>query len=276
MVKQNQTVEVNYYGVNGRSGEMFDESFSTGKSIAFNLGQVVPGFSKGLVGQRQGSRVLIAMPGSDGYDPSGGNPQAGIEIGDTLIFVVDLVGVQLAGPEGEKVTPKAGLPTVADKNGQPEITVPKTDPPAQLQVQPLIKGKGQEVGQNDTITFDYRWVRWSDGKLLEESYSSEPANAAARRSAARDGQGTDGPDRRQPGPAGDPARRRLPRRQPHAVGRPGRDPRHGRGPALHPGRLSARLASGEQRRGVPARCRCGEEVRRIGGQVATHAGQPHG
>ena len=178
VVKENQTVEVNYYGVNGRSGEMFDESFSGGQPIAFNLGQVVPGFSKGLVGQRQGSRVLIAMPGSDGYDPSGGNPQAGIEIGDTLIFVVDLVGVQLAGPEGEKVTPKAGLPTVTEKDGQPVITIPKTDPPAELQVQPLIKGKGKEVGENDTITFDYRWVRWSDGKLLEESYSGEPANAA--------------------------------------------------------------------------------------------------
>ena len=55
VVKENQTVEVNYYGVNGRSGEMFDESFSTGQPIAFNLGQVVPGFSKGLVGQRQGA-----------------------------------------------------------------------------------------------------------------------------------------------------------------------------------------------------------------------------
>ena len=178
VVKENQTVEVHYYGVNGRSGEMFDESFSGGQPISFNLGQVVPGFSKGLVGQRQGSRVLMAMPGSDGYDPSGGNPQAGIEIGDTLIFVVDLVGVQLAGPEGENVTPKDGLPTVTEKNGQPVITIPKTDPPAQLQVQPLIKGKGKEVGPNDTITFDYVWVRWSDGKVLEESYSGEPANAA--------------------------------------------------------------------------------------------------
>ena len=69
---------------------------------------MVPGFSKGLVGQKQGSRVLIAMPGSDGYDSSGGSPQAGIEVGDTLIFVVDLVAVQLAGPEGTAVNPRQG------------------------------------------------------------------------------------------------------------------------------------------------------------------------
>jgi peptidylprolyl isomerase len=174
-VKEGQTVEVNYTGVDGRSGKTFDSSFTRGASIAFNLAQVVPGFSKGLVGQRQGSRVLIAMPGIDGYDSTGGNPQAGIEVGDTLIFVVDLVRVQLSGPEGTPVKPKPGLPTVTVKDGKPEIAVPKTDPPPTLQVQPLIRGNGKKVGENDQITFNYRWVRWNDGKLLEESYSSQPA-----------------------------------------------------------------------------------------------------
>jgi peptidylprolyl isomerase len=177
-VKEGQTVEVNYTGVNGRTGKTFDSSFARGAPVAFSLAQVVPGFSKGLVGQRQGSRVVIAMPGSDGYDSAGGSPQIGVEVGDTLIFVVDLVTVQLKGPEGTPVKPKPGLPTVTDKNGRPEITVPKTDPPTTLQVQPLIQGKGKKVGENDQITFNYRWVRWSDGKLLEETYGTEPATAA--------------------------------------------------------------------------------------------------
>ena len=178
VVSEGQSVEVNYYGVNGRTGKKFDESFSAGQPVAFSLAQVVPGFSKGLEGQRKGSRVLIAMPGKDGYDPMGGNPQAGIEVGDTLIFVVDLVDVQLAGPEGTSVQPKAGLPTVTDKGGTPEVTIPESEPPSTLQVQPLIKGKGDKVGANDTITFNYVWVRWSDGKVLEETYTGKPANSA--------------------------------------------------------------------------------------------------
>jgi peptidylprolyl isomerase len=178
VVGEGQSVEVNYYGVNGRTGKKFDDSFSRGQPVAFSLAQVVPGFSKGLTGQRQGSRVLIAMPGKDGYDPMGGNPQAGIEVGDTLIFVVDLVGGQLAGPKGSTVQPKEGLPAVTDKGGTPEITIPESAPPTALQVQPLIKGKGKKVGANDAITFNYLWVRWSDGKVLEESYSGEPANAS--------------------------------------------------------------------------------------------------
>jgi peptidylprolyl isomerase len=175
VVGEGQSVEVNYYGVNGRTGKTFDESFSRGQPIAFSLAQVVPGFSKGLVGQRQGSRVLIAMPGKDGYDPMGGNPQAGIEVGDTLIFVVDVVGGQLSGPEGATVQPKAGLPTVTENSGKPEITIPESAPPTALEVQPLIKGKGKKVAANDTITFNYLWVRWSDGKVLEQTYGAKPA-----------------------------------------------------------------------------------------------------
>jgi peptidylprolyl isomerase len=176
VVKAGQTVEVNYYGVDGRTGKKFDESFSTGKPVAFSLDQVVPGFSKGLTGQRKGSRVLIAMPGSDGYDSSGGNAQAGIEVGDTLVFVVDLVDVQLSGPAGAAVAPKAGLPTVAGATDKPTITIPKADPPSQLVVQPLIKGTGPKIAAQDTITFDYRWQAWKDGRLIEQSYGAKPAS----------------------------------------------------------------------------------------------------
>jgi peptidylprolyl isomerase len=164
VLKEGTTATVDYYGVNGRTGKKFDDSFSRGEPATFSLAQVVPGFSKGLTGQKQGSRVLIAMPGSDGYDQSGGSPQAGIEVGDTLIFVVDIVAAPLDGPEGTKVDPKAGLPTVTDKGGVPEVTMPKTDPPTKLTVQPIIQGEGAKVAATDTITFNYRWYTW-DGQL---------------------------------------------------------------------------------------------------------------
>jgi len=163
-------------GLAAVGGKKFDESFSTGKPVAFSLDQVVPGFNKGLTGQRKGSRVLVAMPGSDGYDASGGNAQAGIEVGDSLIFVVDLVDVQLPGPSGDPVAAKAGLPTVSGPTGKPTISVPKSKAPTKLVVQPLIKGHGTKVGASDTITFNYRWQRWSDGKLIEQSYGGKAAS----------------------------------------------------------------------------------------------------
>ena len=64
---------------------------------------------------------------------------------------------------------------MTDKGGRPEVTIPESEPPSTLQVQPLIKGEGKKIGANDTITFNYSWVRWSDGKVLEETYGGEPA-----------------------------------------------------------------------------------------------------
>jgi peptidylprolyl isomerase len=177
VVRAGQTVSVNYYGVDGRTGKKFDESFSRGEPVAFSLDQVVPGFSKGLTGQRKGSRVVIAMPGSDGYDASGGNAEAGIEVGDTLVFVVDIVDVELTEPSGSEVAPKSGLPRVTGSLDKPEIEIPKGDPPTKLVAQPLIKGDGKKVGATDTITFNYRWEIWQDGRLVEQSYGQKPGSS---------------------------------------------------------------------------------------------------
>ena len=135
---------------------------------------MVPGFQKGLVGHGQ---VGCSSPCLDlTATMLGGNPQIDVKIGDTLIFVVDVVAVPLSGPEGSKVAPDR----LARRRGQgrhsggehPEVGSGDT-----LQVQPLIKGKGKKVAAGDTVTFDYVWQRWSDGKILEETYNSKPAEA---------------------------------------------------------------------------------------------------
>ena len=102
-VKAGQSVEMNYAGVQRRAPARSSTTRSArGTTVAFNLAQVVPGFRRAWSGSTQGSRVLIAMPGSDGYDAAGGNPQIGVKVGDTLMFVVDIVAVPLDGPEGTK------------------------------------------------------------------------------------------------------------------------------------------------------------------------------
>lgn len=174
VVAENGTVEVHYIGMNGRTGQVFDESW-TSQPIAFPLDQVVPGFKKGLEGQRVGSRVLIAMPGVDGYDSMGGNPQAGIEVGDTLVFVVDILSTPLAAAEGDPVQPAEGLPTVVFDGPKPKVTIPAGQPaPNQLVVQPLINGRGKPVQPTDVITAVYQATTWNDGKVVEDTYGGKP------------------------------------------------------------------------------------------------------
>lgn len=173
-VDKDATVKMNYVGVNGRTGKEFDSSYKRGATTDLPLAQVVPGFAKGLVGKHQGDRVLIMMPGSDAYDSQGGAPQAGIMKGDSLVFVVDIVGVPLPKTTGEPVKPASGLPTVKETQGAPAVTIGKATKPNKLVIQPLIKGKGPVVTANDAIDVKYRTYAWSSGELIEDGYSGEP------------------------------------------------------------------------------------------------------
>ena len=85
-------VTVQYQGVNWRTGEVFDESWGRGAPSPFSTEQVVPGFAKAMIGQTVGSQVLVVIPPSEGYGEAG-QPSAGIEGTDTLVFVIDILAV---------------------------------------------------------------------------------------------------------------------------------------------------------------------------------------
>ena len=91
-VTKGQYIVVQYTGVNWRTKKIFDSSWSRSEPAAFNIGvgQVIPGWDTGLVGQTVGSRVLLVIPPKDGYG-SAGSSQAGIKGTDTLVFVVDIL-----------------------------------------------------------------------------------------------------------------------------------------------------------------------------------------
>lgn len=94
VVKEGQTLIAQYVGVVYGTGTQFDASWDRGQPASFpiGVGQVIPGWDKGLVGRTIGSRVLLVIPPKDGYGTSG-NAQAGIKGTDTLVFVVDILGV---------------------------------------------------------------------------------------------------------------------------------------------------------------------------------------
>lgn len=90
VVAPTATVSVCYMGVNGRDGTVFDSSYERGEPVEFALDQVVPGFQKAIAGQKVGSTVAVAMVPADGYPQ--GQPSAGIEPGDSLIFAIKILG----------------------------------------------------------------------------------------------------------------------------------------------------------------------------------------
>jgi FKBP-type peptidyl-prolyl cis-trans isomerase len=90
VVAPTATVSVCYMGVNGRDGTVFDSSYSRGAPAEFPLTGVVPGFQKAIAGQKVGSTVAVAMTSADGYPE--GQPSAGIQKGDSLVFAIKILG----------------------------------------------------------------------------------------------------------------------------------------------------------------------------------------
>lgn len=168
-VAKGTTVSVNYQGVNARDGKVFESSWKNKKPVTFSLKSVVPGFTKAIEGQKVGSRVLVMMTSQDGY--ADGQPSAGIQKGDNLVFTIDILG------QTEKVAPKAGLPTVTDDaKGAPSISKPAGKAPTKLTVQPLTKAPGtaQKITAKDMVQVQYRAWNWADGKLLQDDYATGP------------------------------------------------------------------------------------------------------
>jgi peptidylprolyl isomerase len=89
-----QIVEVHYVGVSWSTGEEFDASWNRGDTFKFALGkgQVISGWDQGVAGMKIGGRRRITIPPALGYGKRGAGGVIGPD--ETLIFVVDLVGVR--------------------------------------------------------------------------------------------------------------------------------------------------------------------------------------
>jgi peptidylprolyl isomerase len=89
VVANSAKVSVCYMGVNGRDGSVFDSSYQQGAPVQFSLDGVVSGFQKAIAGQKVGSTVAVAMTSADGYPD--GQPAAGIQKGDSLVFAIKIL-----------------------------------------------------------------------------------------------------------------------------------------------------------------------------------------
>ncbi len=89
-VQAGAEVTVEYCGIGMTSKAIFDSSWARGSSITFPLAGVIAGWQEGMPGMKPGGRRLLIIPADMAY---GDNPPAGsgIEAGESLLFVVDLI-----------------------------------------------------------------------------------------------------------------------------------------------------------------------------------------
>ena len=91
--KPGANVEVHYVGVAWSTRKQFDASWDRGDIFTFGLGkgQVIKGWDEGVAGMKVGGRRKITIPPNKGYGAAGAGGV--IKGGETLVFVVDLLGI---------------------------------------------------------------------------------------------------------------------------------------------------------------------------------------
>jgi peptidylprolyl isomerase len=89
-----QFVDVHYVGVAWSTGQQFDASWDRNESFQFPLGagHVIQGWDKGVAGMKIGGRRRLTIPPEMGYGSRGAG--GAIKGGETLVFVVDLLGLR--------------------------------------------------------------------------------------------------------------------------------------------------------------------------------------
>jgi peptidylprolyl isomerase len=89
-----QLATVHYVGVAHSTGEEFDASWNRREPFEFPLGggRVIAGWDRGVVGMKVGGRRKLVIPPHLGYGDNGAGGV--IKPGETLVFVVDLLGVR--------------------------------------------------------------------------------------------------------------------------------------------------------------------------------------
>lgn len=98
-VEDGDRVVLHYTGLLWSTKAVFDSSWDRGAPATFTITSfendpngIVPGLADGLVGRTIGSQVIVVIPPEFGY-PAGQAP-ASIPDGSTMVFVVDLLGIE--------------------------------------------------------------------------------------------------------------------------------------------------------------------------------------
>ena len=170
-VKANQIASISIVALSGKDGSTLEDTFPGEPEeleLTEDLKTESPVIYNAFVGAKIGTHLALAVPGAAAAE--------GAEAQPTQLLVVKVLSTKdapkvLDKPEGETVTPPAGLPTVKDNDkGIPEISVDGVAAPTALVSQDLIKGTGPEVKETDTLTVNYVGVTLTEGKVFDSSF----------------------------------------------------------------------------------------------------------
>ncbi|MCP2031830.1 peptidylprolyl isomerase [Okibacterium sp. HSC-33S16] len=173
-------VELTLY--NATSGDTLAQTrydnLGTQQIVLSDATGILPGIVRTIECVPAGSRIVSVISPDDGFGDVGAS-DGSVAATDSLLLVADVLSITPDKATGADQPPVDGLPTVTlAKSGQPTVAIPKTNPPADLQLATLKLGDGESVLEGDTVTVHYQGVNWRTGEVFDESWGDGPASFA--------------------------------------------------------------------------------------------------
>lgn len=100
--KETDIVKVHYHGTL-TDGTVFDSSRERGKEVSFPLNRVIKGWTEGVQLMKVGGLTKFVIPSELAYGDAGAPPK--IRGGETLVFEVELMGIEKAPAEAAPAAP---------------------------------------------------------------------------------------------------------------------------------------------------------------------------
>lgn len=89
-----------------------------------------------------------------------------------LVLTLSLVALTGCSEIGDDMSSNTLVQVTANAGEAPTITAPSGDAPTKLVAQDVIAGTGATVLATSTLTVHYTLMQWSDGAILESTWSS--------------------------------------------------------------------------------------------------------
>lgn len=176
-IEDGDTALVHWWIGNGRTKKEANSTFAGAPQAVTLSDQLLPPLQEAISGRTVGTRTAVQTSAGKAFGEEG-SPQLGIEAKDSVLFVVDIVGSILDGPQGEDRTPAGWAPELEEKDGQifGFDFASAHNPGGNLLDTTLVKGDGPEVKKGQTVYVDYLGQVYDAKAPFDQSYErGQPA-----------------------------------------------------------------------------------------------------
>jgi peptidylprolyl isomerase len=164
-----------------RTGQKAVSTYDSGQgamAVKTTDGTLFPALASALEGVRQGSRVVVTLPGAQAYGGAGA-PQYGVGPDDPLVLVADVIAVPptrvLDAVDGAAVAVPAHRPRVVLRDGVPYVVRTRgLAAPTRLRVTTLVRGAGPAIAAGDLVALRTLGQVWDAATPFDDTFTKEP------------------------------------------------------------------------------------------------------